>query len=114
MAQWEGENEEDSVVVLSDVWLDKPETLDRLRAVFSGEVCSRCCMRDRQEMVPHAARLVWCTIFLLPVARVHACRLLQLAGGKSPHELRETAFKACPMHMRVSCLPKNPNLKMKR
>lgn len=34
--QWEGENEEDSVIVLSDVWLDKPETLDRLRTMFAG------------------------------------------------------------------------------
>lgn len=35
-AQWEADNEEDSVVVLADVWLDKPETLDRLRTVFAG------------------------------------------------------------------------------
>ncbi len=37
LLQWESENEEDSVVVLSDVWLDKPETLDRLRTLFAGD-----------------------------------------------------------------------------
>ncbi len=35
-ALWEGDNEEDSVVVLSDVWLDQPQTFDRLRAIFGG------------------------------------------------------------------------------
>ena len=37
LLQWESEHEEDSVVVLSDVWLDKPETLDRLRTLFTGD-----------------------------------------------------------------------------
>lgn len=29
--------EDDRIIFLSDVWLDKPATHDRLRAVFDGE-----------------------------------------------------------------------------
>lgn len=31
------EDEADRLVVLSDLWLDKPATLERLRAVLAGE-----------------------------------------------------------------------------
>jgi hypothetical protein len=30
------EDENDRIVFLSDVWLDKPDTLDRLKLVFEG------------------------------------------------------------------------------
>lgn len=44
------------MVVLSDVWLDKPETLDRLRTLFAGDdQCDmeRCSMRT----VPKSSRV---------------------------------------------------------
>lgn len=34
--EWEAQREEDRIVVLSDLWLDRPETLDRLHVVMSG------------------------------------------------------------------------------
>ena len=34
--EWEAGREEDRVVVLSDLWLDRPETLDRLETVLDG------------------------------------------------------------------------------
>ena len=40
--QWDSDNQDDSVVVLSDVWLDRPETLDRLRTLFSGDTLLCC------------------------------------------------------------------------
>ena len=33
----EQNSEADRIVVLADVWLDKPDTLDNLHTVFSGE-----------------------------------------------------------------------------
>ena len=35
--------EDDRIVFLSDVWLDKPGTHDRLRVIFDGEPC--CAVR---------------------------------------------------------------------
>lgn len=35
-AEWEDGHREDRVVVLSDVWLDRPETLDKLRLLLAG------------------------------------------------------------------------------
>ena len=34
--EWEATREQDRIVVLSDLWLDKPETLDRLEVVMEG------------------------------------------------------------------------------
>lgn len=34
--QWEIDNQEARVVVISDLWLDQPQTLDRLQAVLAG------------------------------------------------------------------------------
>lgn len=35
-AEWEDVHSEDRVVVLSDVWLDRPTTLDQLRLLLTG------------------------------------------------------------------------------
>ena len=68
LLQWESENEEDSVVVLSDVWLDRPETLDRLRTLFAGDdQCHMewCSMRtvpkqqDAQWLHPFGSSVSW-------------------------------------------------------
>jgi hypothetical protein len=74
LLQWERQNEEDSVVVLSDVWLDRPETLDRLRTLFAGD--DQC----DTEMMQHAdcVQTAGCTVALplrllcVPAAAVHA------------------------------------------
>ena len=34
---WEATREDDRIVVLSDLWLDKPDTLDRLQIVLEGD-----------------------------------------------------------------------------
>lgn len=36
--QWETDNREARVVVISDLCLDRPQTLDRLQAVLSGRL----------------------------------------------------------------------------
>ena len=36
--RWEEQHCHDRLVILSDVWLDRPETLDKLHAILSGEV----------------------------------------------------------------------------
>lgn len=33
---WEARHAEDRIVLLSDVWLDRPDILDRLHTVFGG------------------------------------------------------------------------------
>jgi len=35
--------EDDRIIFLSDVWLDKPATHDRLRAIFDGKHCTHAC-----------------------------------------------------------------------
>ena len=42
----------DRLVVLSDVWLDKPEVLDQLHVVFSG-VCALHCTYLANSLTPH-------------------------------------------------------------
>jgi hypothetical protein len=39
---WQIENEQARVVVISDVWLDRPQTLDQLRIVLSGGPLKKC------------------------------------------------------------------------
>ena len=34
--------EDERIIFLSDVWLDKPGTHDRLRAIFDGEAVDHC------------------------------------------------------------------------
>ena len=36
VAAWEAEHCDDRIVVLADVWLDRPDTFDKLHAVLSG------------------------------------------------------------------------------
>ena len=35
--EWEGMREDDRIVVMSDIWLDKPDTLDRIEVVLEGK-----------------------------------------------------------------------------
>ena len=37
VVRWEEEHSHDRIVVLSDVWLDRPDTFDKLHAVLSGK-----------------------------------------------------------------------------
>ena len=36
LLSWEARHSEDRIVLLSDVWLDRPEILERLHTVFAG------------------------------------------------------------------------------
>ena len=36
VAAWEAEHCDDRIVVMADVWLDRPDTFDKLHAVLSG------------------------------------------------------------------------------
>lgn len=50
--QWEGTQEADRIVVLSDLWLDKPETLDRLEVVLEGDTWAQLKADQGHWIVP--------------------------------------------------------------
>lgn len=66
LLSWEAAHASDRIVLLSDVWLDHPEILDRLHTVFAGGARPLACwLRCQAQALP-------CT----------ECRTSEVVGGQ--------------------------------